>query len=99
MHCIVYLRNMCAHHSRLWNSNLKITPMKPIRTQKPWLHNQDVSNSKTYYVISMLLYLLQTINPNNSFVRRFKDFLSDYPNIDVDEIVRASGGERVCKYV
>lgn len=83
MHSIVYLRNLCAHHSRLWNNNLNITPMRPMRVDKTWLQNQEVQNSKSYYIISMLLYLLQTINPNNSFVSRFKMLLDEYPNIDV----------------
>lgn len=29
LHCLVYLRNVCAHHSRLWNRTLSIVPMKP----------------------------------------------------------------------
>jgi len=83
MHSIVYLRNMCAHHSRLWNNNLNISPVIPYKTSKPWLLNQDVSNKRTYFMLSILLYLLQTINPKNSFVKRFVALLEAYPNIDV----------------
>jgi abortive infection bacteriophage resistance protein len=57
MHSIVYLRNMCAHHSRLWNNNLNISPVIPYKTSKPWLLNQDVSNKRTYFMLSILLYL------------------------------------------
>ncbi len=31
----------------------------------------------------MILYLLQTINPNNSFSKRFNDLLEKYPNVDI----------------
>lgn len=29
LHCIVYVRNICAHHSRLWNRSLSIRPLMP----------------------------------------------------------------------
>ena len=33
--------------------------------------------------MSIILYLLQTINPNNTFVTRFKSLLDKYPSVDV----------------
>ncbi len=83
MHSIVYLRNMCAHHSRLWNNNLNISPVIPNNTKKPWLNNQQISNKRAYFILSILLYLLRTINPKNTFVSRFKALLAKYSNIDV----------------
>ena len=29
LHSIVYVRNICAHHSRLWNKTLRIQPLFP----------------------------------------------------------------------
>ena len=29
LHSIVYLRNICAHHSRLWNKEMRIQPIIP----------------------------------------------------------------------
>ena len=82
MHSIVYIRNVCAHHSRLWNRVMSIQPIKPITTRKTWLINSAVANNKTYFILSMILYLLQTINPNNSFSQRFQTLLEKYPNVD-----------------
>ncbi len=82
MHSIVYIRNVCAHHSRLWNRVMSIQPIKPIATRKTWLINSAVANNKTYFILSMILYLLQTINPNNSFSQRFQTLLAKYPNVD-----------------
>lgn len=82
MHSIVYIRNVCAHHSRLWNRVMSIQPIKPITTRKNWLINSAVANNKTYFILSMVLYLLQTINPNNSFSQRFQTLLAKYPNVD-----------------
>jgi abortive infection bacteriophage resistance protein len=82
MHSIVYIRNVCAHHSRLWNRVMSIQPIRPINTRKNWLENSSVANNKTYYILSMILYLLQTINPKNSFSQRFQVLLEKYPNVD-----------------
>ncbi len=80
MHSIVYIRNVCAHHSRLWNRVMSIQPIRPINTKKTWLANSSFVNNKTYFILSMVLYLLQTINPKNSFYLRFHALLEKYPN-------------------
>ena len=38
---------------------------------------------QTYFVLSMIIYLLNTVNPNHSFVPRFCELLKRYPSIDV----------------
>lgn len=82
-HSIVYLRNVCAHHSRLWNRVMRISPVRPKSIYKTWLSNNEVSNRKSYYVLSIILFFMQTINPENSIVKRFKILLEKYPNVDV----------------
>ncbi|MEO5788898.1 MAG: Abi family protein [Gelidibacter sp.] len=83
MHSIVYLRNVCAHHSRLWNRSMSIQPIKPQKTSKCWMDDSKVSNKKVFFILSMILFLMQTINPSNTIVVRFKKLLAEYPNIDV----------------
>ncbi|MEP2056812.1 MAG: Abi family protein [Maribacter litoralis] len=83
IHSIVYLRNVCAHHSRLWNRVMRIQPIKPRNIYKTWLVNDKVSNNRSYYILSIILFLMQTINPEHSIVSRFKSLLVKYPNVDV----------------
>lgn len=83
LHSIVYLRNVCAHHSRLWNRVMSIRPRLPRRPHRLWLTNlTQVTNNKSYYILSMLLYLLHIVNPNNKLKEKFKPLLKKYPNID-----------------
>ena len=82
LHTLVYTRNICAHHSRLWNRHLRINAVVPRRTRLPFIDTPN-NTKKIYYVLSIILYLLQTINPNNTFVSRFKVLLSEYPQVDV----------------
>ena len=38
---------------------------------------------QVYFILSMITYLLNIINPNHSFVVRLKDLLATYPSIDI----------------
>jgi abortive infection bacteriophage resistance protein len=39
--CLSYLRNVCAHHSRLWNRNMSEQPKKPDAGEAPLLAVQS----------------------------------------------------------
>lgn len=78
LHSIVYVRNICAHHSRLWNRRLSINAMIPRRTNLPFIKVLG-DTKKLYYILSIILYFLQTVNPGNTFANRLKALLNKYP--------------------
>ncbi|MBD5314887.1 MAG: Abi family protein [Bacteroides sp.] len=82
LHSIVYVRNICAHHSRLWNRRLSINALIPRRTHLPFIAIPG-DTKRVYYIMSIILYFLQTVNPQNTFAARFKSLLGKYPNVDV----------------
>lgn len=82
LHSIVYLRNICAHHSRLWNRSMSIRPQIPRKTANPWIDVTNVQNNKTYFMLSMIRYLLQTVNPKSVFPSRLKNLMDKYDNVD-----------------
>jgi abortive infection bacteriophage resistance protein len=88
LHTINYVRNTCAHHSRLWNIKFVIQTAK-FENEKPnkvWLTNAEVATmkrSKLYYFLCVILYLLQTVNPNSKFKQHFFDLLNNYSVVDV----------------
>lgn len=82
LHSIVYVRNICAHHSRLWNRALRIRPLFPRKTLKPFLSVATINN-RVYYVLSVIQYLLQTINPASTFPTRLKQLIADFPDVDL----------------
>ena len=82
LHGLVYLRNVCAHHSRLWNRVMRIQPMIPLSPRNQWLINPNIQNNRTDYLLSMILYLLSSINESNSMVHDIKSLLKKYRNID-----------------
>lgn len=83
LHAITFVRNTCAHHARLWNKIMNISPLVPTTPALPWLNNSVVPNNKLYYFLSIVLYLQQTISPSSTFLTRFKELLGNYPEIDV----------------
>lgn len=82
LHSIVYVRNICAHHSRLWNRTLRIMPLFPRRTTYPFI-TCNVANNRLYYVLCIIQYLLRIVNPNTTFPMRIKDLLTEHPEADV----------------
>ena len=56
--------------------------MIPRRTNLPFI-KIPTATKKVYYILSIVLYFMQTVNPNTTFVSRFKALLDKYPNVDV----------------
>ncbi len=66
LHNINYIRNICAHHIRLWNRNLRISAKNPRRVSFQFLDKTDgFRHDKIYFSISIMLYLLKRIGLNN----------------------------------
>jgi len=82
LHAFVYTRNVCAHHARLWNKPMQIQPSFPRHPRHAWLTDRTVSNNRIYYVLSMIIYLLNTVNPNHTFKQKFEKLFQKYPNVD-----------------
>lgn len=64
--CISILRNICAHHGRIWNR--RITPIKlPYNTLSPFLKNLNVYPNKLYATLACIQYMLNRIKPEMGF--------------------------------
>ncbi|GHT80418.1 CAAX amino protease [Bacteroidia bacterium] len=82
LHGFVYLRNVCAHHTRLWNKPMQIQPLFPRHTQHTWLADHTVSNNRIYYLLAMIVYFLNTVNPAHTFCKRLNTLFTKYPTVD-----------------
>jgi abortive infection bacteriophage resistance protein len=86
LHCLVYVRNICAHHSRLWNRSFSIRPAKVLNPDKLWLESNTVSNKRIFYFASMLVYLLNIINPKHRFKEKFLQLITSNTNLDYNRM-------------
>lgn len=75
VHAMVYLRNLCSHHSRLWNREMVITPavLKDMRAAFPEFAYEDKSVGNSLIV---LMYLVDRINGDREYSHRILDFLA-----------------------
>jgi abortive infection bacteriophage resistance protein len=79
LHSLTYIRNICAHHSRLWNKVLAIEPMKP-KNQKFF---KTLNNKKIFFVVMMLEFLLQEIDDEEfDFKYQLQRLFHKYPLVD-----------------
>jgi abortive infection bacteriophage resistance protein len=85
---LTYIRNVAAHHSRLWNRNLVDQPKLPkigeIKAFDPLVSDsvtvKDVSR-RLYGVLCILVYLLKVISPNSSWRDRLCEMVDQFPII------------------
>lgn len=76
MHAIASLRNICAHHSRLWNRRFTIIPKIPYNTLLPFLKNTNIYENKLYAQLCCINYISRIISPHTSYVNDIKALLS-----------------------
>ncbi|WP_165251774.1 Abi family protein [Adlercreutzia sp. ZJ304] len=68
------VRNICAHHGRLWNKELGVKPVIPkhdIRWHKPY----EVQPYRMFSILTILGYLLDYVAPSTSWHTRLIDLL------------------------
>jgi abortive infection bacteriophage resistance protein len=72
LHTLACVRNMSSHHVRVWNSLITIQPLSPRKPQNTWLTNTFTHNNRIYYTLSVIIYLLNVINPKHTFKEKMK---------------------------
>jgi len=83
LHTFTFVRNCCAHHSRLWNRELAIPPMLP--KAGTWADQGPAGSPRPdrrlFIVLLMLAYLMTHISPDSKWRHRFESLLKAYPEI------------------
>lgn len=80
LHALVYCRNLCAHHSRFWNRDFVIQPVIPKSALPlPWITTAITNNRRCFYLLSIIKYFLQSINPNSGFKEKIVALIGKYP--------------------
>jgi abortive infection bacteriophage resistance protein len=81
-----YMRNICAHHSRLWNRKLiyklKLPEKKPaslIPNLRHFLDEDEIESRKIYNSLVMLSHLTHVIEPQGDWTQRLISLLKTLP--------------------
>ena len=82
LHTLNYIRNLCAHHARLWNRELAIRPKIPEKRHLlAWHQPVKVENARIFAVLTLCRFLLQEIAPQSEWQTRLVALLNKYPDI------------------
>jgi abortive infection bacteriophage resistance protein len=80
--CLNQVRNICAHHGRLWNRTLGIKPAIPRRNKHPQWHTPvEVGNERLFAVLTLLRYLIAYVAPLSHWPDRVEKLLENYSDI------------------
>ncbi|WGF86716.1 Abi family protein [Marinivivus vitaminiproducens] len=78
LHSASHLRNLCAHHSRVWNRTFGVFPVKG---------DHIVPNPKRFYNhASMIQAMLTRISADTRWAERLRELIASHPNIDPAEM-------------
>ena len=84
LHTLVYVRNLCAHHARLWNREFAIKPFVLLKPLRPWIDVAFNSNNhRSFYLLSILKYMLAAANPRGHFRQKWEALLLKYPDVSI----------------
>jgi abortive infection bacteriophage resistance protein len=73
-----FLRNVSAHHSRLWNINILERSQLP-KDEKYW---QNLNNARPFFYFCILQKLMKVICPNSTWSIRFTELLGEFPDVE-----------------
>lgn len=93
LHSITYVRNICAHHARLWNKDLAIEPDILLKPVGKWISKQYENNKRVFYFICVLKYLLLRANPGNKLRIKIEALFDKYPFVPIQYIGIPSDGK------
>ena len=86
LEAITYIRNIIAHHSRLWNRNMVKRPTEHLNNPiGQWFANPltSVQTKKSFLIISCMVYLCNEITANHSIRAKLLQLFKDNPNIPI----------------
>jgi len=76
------IRNICAHHGRLWNRELGVKPLVPLPAPYPdWHTPVPVRNTRMFAVLTICRYSLSHIAPQSGWPDRVRSLLAGFPEI------------------
>lgn len=79
------VRNIVAHHSRIWNRNIDLPPKSLHKTPHPFI---NIPNNvfSIYHTMSCMIFVLNKIDPTHDVKDKIKLLLSSCPKINITEM-------------
>ena len=84
LHTLTTIRNICAHHARLWNRELGIRPELPKKTSFQWPQAllQQGQHPRIFSVLCILKHLMHQVSPHTHWDRRLLELMQEFPSLN-----------------
>lgn len=88
LEAISYMRNIIAHHSRIWSRNMVKRPCEIHNPRMTWLSRPltEVQQKKPFYVITAMLYLCNAIDEGHTFKEKLLALFEEYADVPIYKI-------------
>jgi len=86
LEAITYVRNIIAHHSRLWSRNMVKRPIENLNNPiGQWFANPltEVQTKKPFLIISSMVYLCDTVTPGHQIRAKILGLFGSNPDIPI----------------
>ncbi|MDH4412970.1 MAG: Abi family protein [Rhizobium sp.] len=82
VHHLTYVRNICAHHGRLWNKQFIVTMMVPNTPASLRLAMNPHDTRRVYNTLAVMIYLLGKLAPGSTWRNEVRNLFSSAPKAD-----------------
>ena len=87
LHCFSYIRNKCAHHSRLIFSKIRFAPYMPKKGPYKFLEEAPlVDNTKLYAALCCMQYMLNICNTDSLFKHNLLSLTQKFPHVNLTSL-------------
>jgi abortive infection bacteriophage resistance protein len=89
LRCLNYIRNIVAHHSRLWNKNLIDQPKPPKQGEIPLFDHmvgKKNATSRVYVALCIIIHFMQYICPKSKWKDRLRALINQFPDTPFTKI-------------
>jgi abortive infection bacteriophage resistance protein len=81
---LAYVRNLCAHHGRVWNRQLVVgtlqLPKKP-ETLATQLQHDPETKASIYNILALLAWTMRIISPGSAWRTNVRTLMEQYPDL------------------
>jgi abortive infection bacteriophage resistance protein len=76
LHHLSTVRNLCAHHARLWNREFTFTFKLPRQRPKALAESLNRESKRIYNTLSVMAWLMDCVSPRHHWKSRLKELLA-----------------------
>jgi abortive infection bacteriophage resistance protein len=82
LHHLATVRNICAHHGRLWNRRLTVTTILPASPPPLAGSINSAADRQIYNTLVIMMHIMRQIAPQSDWSIRVRELLDEHPEQD-----------------